>query len=661
MRTPSAESAHRLGELALLTTAFILPLAFYLRAYDSASIKFAVLQWGSLTMLFGWLWQGISRGRFQVPASSWTVLLPALAYGAWMIIRFAATPHKLAALPDCLTQLTMLVGLLTAFLGFAGARSASRFAVLTVAAAWLVALYGLFQAMGIDPFIWKGAFGKGVIGDRAFSTLANPYLCASFLAVAVSLALTLAIDPETPVALRAAGLLLLPVAGAVVVLTGSAMGVLGFCVSCLLYAVILPAALRTRPALQSGGLALLTAAVVGAAAALSAAPDYGGAVNASRDRARRERWAYANEFRRLTSAAELRMLAERPLLGFGPGSFSIQYPRFRPAEIIQLEGGHATQTYFPELPLLGVAVELGAVGAVIWLWLFGAALWTGARGASALRRVGALPESVYAAGFSAAAAGALAAAHLGWAGHAPAPGWYAWILTGLAAGLTPLAARRAAVSVYPLPISDRARNALYAPGLLAFAGLALFPGLWLHSDVNLNTAIYFAKGNDLPRAVELFSKVLPGSTLYSMSLYFKGNALNDMGRYNEALAAYDRLQEQAPDYILVHAARGTAYAKLGDWRAAADERARQAELDPLYLENLVAWAEAARASGNLEEARLAAGKAEALDSQDKHVRLQIAANALMERRLAAKAEQGRMNGRGKEMSVRLTNTSTSPP
>ena len=42
MRTPSAESAHRLGELALLTTAFILPLAFYLRAYDSTAIKSAI-------------------------------------------------------------------------------------------------------------------------------------------------------------------------------------------------------------------------------------------------------------------------------------------------------------------------------------------------------------------------------------------------------------------------------------------------------------------------------------------------------------------------------------------------------------------------------------------------------------------------------------------
>jgi len=629
MRTPDAESAHRLGELALLTTAFILPLAFYLRAYDSTAIKYTILQWGSLTMLFGWLWQGLSRGRFSAPAASWPALLPALGYGAWMILRFASEPHKLGALPDFLTQLTMLVGFLATFLGFAGARSASRFAALTVAAAWLVALYALCQAAGIDPFIWKGAFGP-----RVFSTLANPYLCASFLAIAIPLALTLELDPETPAPLRAAALLLLPLAGGAVVLTGSTMGAAGFVVTCVLYAVIVPASLRTRQALKSGGLALLAAIVVAGAAALTTAP-------------KKETWSYASEFRRLTAAAELRMVAERPLAGFGPGSFSLNYPRFRPAEIISMEGpSHSTMTDHPELPLLGAAVELGAIGAVLWLWLFGAALWTGARGASALRRAGALPESVYAAGFSAAAAGALAASHLGWAGHAPGTGWYAWPLAGLAAGLAPLAARRAAVSVYPLPVSESIRRALYTPALLALIGLAVFPGLWLRSDVNLNSAIYYAKASNLPQAVELFSKVLPGSQGYTMALYFKGNALNDLGKSDEALVAYDRLQQQAPDYALVHAQRGSAYAKLGDWTAAAAERSRQATLDPLYLENLIAWSEAARAAGNLEEARLAAGKAEALDPKNESVRLQIAANDLMEHRLMAKAGRGKTNGHG---------------
>jgi tetratricopeptide (TPR) repeat protein len=634
MRTPSAESAYRLGELALLTTAFVLPLAFFLRSYDSAAIKFTILQWGSLTMLFGWLWQGLSRGRFQTPASSWTVLLPALAYGAWMLVRFATEPHKLGALPDFLTQFTMLVGFLAAFLGFAGARSASRFATLTVAAAWLVALYGLAQTVGLDPFIWKGSFGKGHIGTLLFSTLGNPHLCASFLAVAIPLALTLDLDPEAPSPLRLSALALVPVAAVAAVLTGSPLGMAAVAVSCLLYAIIVPLSLRTPAALKSGAIAAVTALILGAAAL-------------TLDAGARESWSYTSRFRKTMAAAELLMIEERPLAGFGPGSFFVHYPRFRPTEIIQMEGPrHNTMTQYPEYTLLGVAVELGLIGAALWLWLFGAALWTGARGAAALRRAGALPESVYAAGFSAAAAGGLAAAHLGFAGSFPAPGWYAWPLAGLAAGLASLAARRAAVSVYPLPVSEDIRRALYAPALLAFAGLAVMPGLWLRSDVNLNAAIYFAKNNDLSKAVELFSEVLPGAQSYTMSLYFKGNALADMGKPEEALAAYASLQAQAPDYVLVHARRGAAYAKLGDWTAAATERARQADLDPLYLENLVAWSEAARAAGNLDEARLAAAKAEALAPDDQSVRLQIAANDLMERRILAKAGRGKTNGHG---------------
>ena len=631
MKTLSAESAHRLGEIALLTMAFGLPLAFYFRTYDSTAIKFAVLQWGSLALLFAWLWQGISRGRFQVPASSWTVLLPATLYGTWMMARFATAPHKLAALPDFLTQLTMLAGFLAAFLGFAGARAAARFTTLTVLAAWIVALYGLAQMAGLDQFVWKGAFGLGPIGTRVFSTLGNPHLCASFFAIAVPLALTLDLDPETPKALRLAALGLAPIAVFVAIMTGAPVGVAAVGISCLLYAVIVPAALRTRASLTSAGIALVLALVAGAAAF-------------SLEGHGEDRWSYTAEFRKATVAAELRMIAEHPLTGFGPGSFSVHYPRFRSVDIIRMEAKHNTMTQYPELPLLGAAVELGAVGAALWLWLFGASLWTGARGASALRRAGAISESIYAAGFAAAAAGGLAAAHLGNSGFMPAPGWYVWPLAGLAAGLAPLAARRAAVSVYPLPVSEDIRRALYAPSLLAFIGLILMPGLWLRSDVDHNVAIYHAKKAQYDKALAHFDRVLPGSPNYTMALYFRGNVFNEQEKYQEALAAYDRLQLQAPDYVQVHAQRAVAYAKLGDWTAAAVERKRQAELDPIDVVNLVAWSEAARAAGNLDEARMAIARAQALDPKNEGVRLQIVANDLLERRQQTAAGRRKPSG-----------------
>jgi|CXWL01.1.fsa_nt_gi tetratricopeptide (TPR) repeat protein len=631
MKTLSSESAHRLGEIALLTMAFVLPLAFYFRTYDSIAIKTAVLQWGSLTLLFAWLWQGISRGRFQVPASSWSVLLPATLYGAWMLVRFATAPYKVAALPEFLTQLTMLAGFLAAFLGFAGARSASRFATLIILAAYIVALYALAQTAGLDPFIWKGAFGAGPLGTRVFSTLGTPNLCASFFAVAVPLALTLALDPETPNALRRAALGLTPTALFVAILTEAPVGMATIALSCFLYAVIVPAILRTHAALRSAVIAIILA-LIAAVAAFNLA---GESANT---------WSYTSEFRKTTVSAELRMVTEHPLIGFGPGSFYVHYPRFRPVDIIKMEGKHNTLTQYPELPLLGVAVELGAVGAALWLWLFGASLLTGVKGASALRRAGAISESVYAAGFSAAAAGGLAAAHLGNSGYMPAPGWYVWPLAGLAAGLAPLAARRAAVSVYPLPVSEDIRRALYAPSLLTFIAFNVMPGLWLSSDVHHNAAIYYAKTAQYDKALAHFDRVLPGSPNYTMALYFRGNMLNDQEKYQEALAAYDRLQIQAPDYVQVHAQRGHAYAKLGDWTAAASERALQAALDPIDVRNLIAWSEAARAAGNLDEARMAIARAQALDPNNEGVRLQISANDLLERRQLAKAGQRKLNG-----------------
>lgn len=632
MPAPSPESAHKLGETALLAIAFVLPLAFYLHTYDSIAIKFAVLQWGALALVLFWLWQGLAVGRFAAPASSWPALLPALAYGAWMIGRFALAPHKLGALPDFLTQLTMLAAYLAAFLGFAGARSAARFATLVVLAGWIVALYGFAQVAGIDPFVWKGAWGQGPVGSRLFSTLANPYLCAAFFACAVPLALTLELDPETPQAVRLAALAFVPVAGLATLLTGSPVGAASFGAALLIYAGVVAACLRTPAALKSAGLALLVGLGVGAGTAFIKGP-------------RSQNWPYAAEFRRHTVSAELKMIAEKPLTGFGPGSFFIHYPRFRPEQVIRLEGKHNTMTQHPELPLLGVAVELGLIGAGLWLLLFGVALWTALRGARALRRAGALPESTYAAGFAAAALGGLAAAHVGYASFSPAPGWYAWPLAGLAAGLAPLAARRAAVSVYPLPVSEDIRRALYAPSLLVFAALAVLPGAWLRSDVLLNEGIYYAKSErDMERAAERFGRVLPGSANWPMAAYFKGNALIDAGDYGGALAAYDALQRQAPDYVLVHMMRAKAHAKLGDWELAAAEHRRQSELDPIYLPNLVAWAEAARAAGNLEEAKLAAGKAQALDAEDPAVRLQVAANGLMERKLLAEAKRAK-NGR----------------
>ncbi|MEQ1917982.1 MAG: tetratricopeptide repeat protein, partial [Elusimicrobiota bacterium] len=148
------------------------------------------------------------------------------------------------------------------------------------------------------------------------------------------------------------------------------------------------------------------------------------------------------------------------------------------------------------------------------------------------------------------------------------------------------------------------------------------------------------------RARALYAQVLPGARGWARALLGEGDALAALGHWDEANAAYGKLLDSFPGDSRVHGRRGEAYTKLGDWTSAAAERALQAERAPANLDNLAKWAEAARASGDLEQARLAAGKAEALDADDPRVKLQVAANALMERRIAEREGRGKANGRG---------------
>ncbi len=287
----------------------------------------------------------------------------------------------------------------------------------------------------------------------------------------------------------------------------------------------------------------------------------------------------------------------------------------------------------------------GVVGGTLLAWAMLAASFCGLRAAWGLRARGALAEAGYAASFASAFAAWALGGILGLTPAHGAGAWLAWAAAGLAAGMVPLARPRGVVLTMPLPFGEDVRRLMQGPVIILFLGLVAWPCGWLASDVRYNRALAEARAGALDAAVADAGRVWPGSAVYPSALYLRGRVLMDQGKPQEALDAYARLDEVSPDFSRVHARRAEAYASLQDWPASARERERQADLTPLDLSNLTAWAEAARAAGDLPEARRAAARAAAVAPDDETVRLQIAANILLEKRIADKDSATRGHGR----------------
>lgn len=295
----------------------------------------------------------------------------------------------------------------------------------------------------------------------------------------------------------------------------------------------------------------------------------------------------------------------------------------------------------------------GAPGAALLGWLLLAAAACGLRAAWDLRRRGSLAEAGYAAAFTAGFCAWAACAVLGLTPASGPAAWLAWAGAGVAAGMAPLTRARGIVRTMPLPFGQDVRRLMQGPVLMLFLGLIAWPGLWLASDVRYNRAVAETRAGNLDAALADAGRVWPGSAVFPSSLYLRGKVLMAQGKAREALDAYARLDDAAPDFGRSHARKAEAYAALGDWAGSAAERERQAALSPLDVANLAAWAEAARAAGDLPTARRAATRAEVLAPDEEVVRVQVAANALMERKLAAREDAGRRNGR-KGTALKLT-------
>lgn len=539
-----------------LVMAAALPVAFYLRTYDSVTIKYTLMQFGTLLALAVWLLGSLAEGRFELPRKLLPFLLPAAALLAWNALRFFTAPYRAAALPGFLNIEILLATYVLALLGLGTA--GMRRLLLAAAGGWAIAVvYGLLQRLGIDPFVWKGAFG-----DKVFSTLGNPAFFAAYLAAMAPVVLMLAADAELPRPLRAAAAVFSAAGGAAIAFTGARAELLVYLLGLLAFGALAQFRLsgaQRKPALLA---AVLSGAVcLGVFFAAAPKPDI---------------WSSTGRQAGLIRASAGRMGAAAWLTGFGPGSFWVHYPSYRAGEQILGHHRHNIQTDHAGSEPLEQLAEGGLPALALWLWLFAVVLRRGF-GAAGRGRYGG-----YAAALVVSTACALAVSAFSL--NAPRSSSFGWAMYFNAALLALLAAGAEGggkVLAVPVPFA-RLRLALVAAVAAGAVWTGFFFAYIFASDMRHNLAIFQSKRSEWDLALEAFNKEQPGAPTYMMAQYFIGNVYQDRGELEKAVEQYRKVRSLAPDYVNVHMQEATALRKLGRNGEAIERLERQVKLDPVW-------------------------------------------------------------------------------
>lgn len=166
--------------------------------------------------------------------------------------------------------------------------------------------------------------------------------------------------------------------------------------------------------------------------------------------------------------ATLELIARRPLLGYGPETLGLIFPRVYPPQLVYYQGRGMVVDRAHNL-FLDAAVTTGGLGLSAWLALLALLFRVGWRAMHQLRQG---PERTLLAACLAAVAGNLAGNLVSF--DVTATAMATWLLTGVVAGLSGQAAGRETSPLSPLPRSQRrATGRRWAVVGLGLAGVAV--------------------------------------------------------------------------------------------------------------------------------------------------------------------------------------------
>ncbi len=634
--------------VGLATLIGIVGLVFSVETKDSTLIKEVLFCWLTTGLFLAVLVTSLFNGEIMLPRSK--VMLPLGAYLCLAVVSTLLSRYKYASLHE-LTSLFCAVMLFFITVRAVTDRKAFFLVVAMVAVvAAISCLYGIAQHYDFDP----------VLGDRAvlaeqgrvFSTMGHPNFFASFLILALLILLSVFCWSPSGMA-KVAGMVLICAAILCLFYTGSRgawLGLLGglpgwfllsiaskrmrwiafgpvvlvagamvlllltegarayvilwaspFWVLAILLSRILGGERGVRFAGSQAWMALLLVAIITVSNVFVDREKVGGRMESAFETEKGSVFA-----RKVMWAGTLNMLKARPILGWGLGTFSIYFPRFRDPAIA---GKIMPNTLHAHSEYLEVGAEMGMAGLAVFLWLIGAFLWESVQNASRSRREW---QRLAIAGLVAGCMGLLLQAAVSVSPRWVVGRFFLWLGMGLTIAVgkmrpSELHARtchdkgesmpqtRSAfycISMRPLqaPVVRVSVLVLVAAvlvlagrrGVRVFASAVLTKQGEGYQDAAEEVSLVdwgetrvvnsLGKRRRLRReAIECYERAIELNP-YNLSAFYKlGHCYNLQGQLEDSLRTYREMAKLAPDGSDIHFNLGVVYGNMGRWEESRKE------------------------------------------------------------------------------------------
>ncbi|OIO75809.1 MAG: hypothetical protein AUJ85_02080 [Elusimicrobia bacterium CG1_02_37_114] len=349
---------------------FVVSIMFYLRTYDSCQIKITIVHIGGVAIFALLFLKLLEEKSLKFYRDNFVIVLPVLLVLLSNIVsHFFCSPLKYASGMELIRKMVYFSITLLVIKEINTQEKFERFIRWLFFAALIVTFYGLIQALdgkffrsaplgqGLDPFIWRLAFG-----NRIFSTFGNPNFYGDFLVVIAPIILAMFLRTK-----KVYLLILYFLTAVNVYLTYSKGAYIGFVAGFIVFWIF---AVLFLPYFKKGDAKKIVTAVVIAMFIVCAV------VVGYMSKKRTD----SIKFRIYTWVSCWEMINTRPILGTGVGTFYVTYPSWRRPQIFCIEGRHNTESDHPENEYLEVWYDEGTIGFGIFLWLVFMVILVGYRG-----------------------------------------------------------------------------------------------------------------------------------------------------------------------------------------------------------------------------------------------------------------------------------------